>query len=55
MSIMNRSAGKCSIDTRKGKGAAAALDAGFNRAYSTIVDSNVTALIATALLFWFGS
>jgi SecD/SecF fusion protein len=39
-------------ETRKGKGAAAALDAGFNRAYSTIVDSNVTALIATALLFW---
>ena len=42
-------------ETRKGKGAGAALDAGFNRAYATIVDSNVTALIATALLFWFGS
>jgi SecD/SecF fusion protein len=42
-------------ETRKGKSAAAALDAGFNRAYATIVDSNVTALIATALLFWFGS
>jgi SecD/SecF fusion protein len=42
-------------ETRKGKGAAAALDAGFNRAYATVVDSNVTALIATALLFWFGS
>jgi SecD/SecF fusion protein len=42
-------------ETRRGKGAAAALDAGFNRAYATIVDSNVTALIATALLFWFGS
>jgi SecD/SecF fusion protein len=42
-------------ETRKGKGAAAALDAGFTRAYATIVDSNVTALIATALLFWFGS
>ena len=42
-------------ETRNGKGAAAALDAGFNRAYATIVDSNVTALIATALLFWFGS
>jgi SecD/SecF fusion protein len=42
-------------ETRKGKGAAVALDAGFNRAYATIVDSNVTALIATALLFWFGS
>ena len=42
-------------ETRNGKGAAAALDAGFRRAYATIVDSNLTALIATALLFWFGS
>ncbi|NKN38496.1 protein translocase subunit SecD [Agrobacterium sp. a22-2] len=42
-------------ETRKGKGAMAALDAGFARAYSTIVDSNVTALIATVLLFWFGT
>lgn len=42
-------------ETRKGKGAGAALDAGFKRAYATIVDSNLTALIATALLFWFGS
>jgi SecD/SecF fusion protein len=42
-------------ETRKGKGAAAALDAGFSRAYATIVDSNATALIATALLYWFGS
>ena len=29
--------------------------AGFDRAYATIVDSNVTVLLATALLFWFGS
>src|SRR6185295_4708104 len=42
-------------ETRKGARAFAALDAGFKRAYSTIVDSNVTALIATALLFMFGS
>ncbi|MFD2183365.1 protein translocase subunit SecD [Rhodoplanes azumiensis] len=42
-------------ETRKGLGAFAALDAGFDRAYATIVDSNVTALIATALLFLFGS
>lgn len=42
-------------ETRKGLGAAAALDAGFRRAYATIVDSNVTALIATLLLFWFGT
>jgi SecD/SecF fusion protein len=42
-------------EARKGKSAFAAIDAGFSRAYSTIVDSNVTALIATVLLFWFGS
>jgi SecD/SecF fusion protein len=42
-------------ETRKGRGAAAALDAGFTRAYATIVDSNMTALIATALLYWYGS
>jgi SecD/SecF fusion protein len=42
-------------EVRKGKGAFAAIDVGFNKAYSTIIDSNVTALIATVLLFWFGS
>jgi SecD/SecF fusion protein len=42
-------------ETRKGRSAAAALDHGFKRAYRTIVDSNVTTLIATFLLFWFGS
>ncbi|WP_181707267.1 protein translocase subunit SecD [Chthonobacter rhizosphaerae] len=42
-------------ETAKGRSAIAALDAGFKRAYATIVDSNVTALIATVLLFWFGS
>jgi SecD/SecF fusion protein len=42
-------------ETRKGLGAMAALDAGFKRAFSTIVDSNVTALIATLLLFMFGT
>lgn len=42
-------------ETRKGRSAFAAIDAGFKRAYSTIVDSNVTSLIATVLLFWFGS
>jgi SecD/SecF fusion protein len=41
-------------ETRKGMSAIAALDAGFTRAFSTIVDSNLTALIATALLFMFG-
>lgn len=42
-------------ETRNGKSAVAALTQGFQRAYSTIIDSNVTALIATALLFWLGS
>ncbi len=42
-------------ETRKGLGALAALNGGFRRAYATIVNSNLTALIATALLFMFGS
>src|SRR5262245_45513743 len=42
-------------ESRKGARAIVALGAGFKRAYSTIVDSNLTALIATALLFMFGS
>jgi SecD/SecF fusion protein len=42
-------------ETRKGRSPAAALDLGFKSAYRTIVDSNVTTLIATLLLFWFGS
>ena len=39
----------------KGASALKAIDTGFQRAYSTIVDSNVTTLIATTLLFMFGS
>ena len=42
-------------ETRRGRKPMAALDIGFKRAYSTIVDSNVTTLIATSLLFMFGS
>ena len=42
-------------ETRRGRRALAALDVGFKRAYSTIVDSNLTTLIATALLFLFGA
>ena len=42
-------------ETKKGVSALKALDVGFRRAYSTIVDANVTTLIATALLFMFGS
>jgi SecD/SecF fusion protein len=39
----------------RGQGPRAALDAGFRRAYATIVDSNVTTLIATTMLFALGS
>lgn len=42
-------------ETKAGRSAIAALDAGFQKAYSTIIDSNVTTLIATLLLFFFGS
>ena len=42
-------------EAKKGLSAFAALDNGFKRAYSTIVDANVTSLIATSLLFMFGS
>ncbi|WFS01236.1 protein translocase subunit SecD [Rhizobium tumorigenes] len=42
-------------ETRKGRGAFAAIDNGFRRAYSTIIDGNMTALIAAAILFYFGS
>ncbi len=42
-------------ETRKGLKAFAALETGFSRAYATIIDANVTTLIATALLFNFGS
>jgi len=42
-------------ETRSGRGAQAALRHGFDRAYATIIDSNLTTLIATILLFWLGS
>lgn len=42
-------------ESRKGVGALAALDRGFKHAFATIVDANVTAVIATILLFWFGT
>lgn len=42
-------------ETLKGKSALLAIEAGFRRAYATVMDSNLTALIATLLLFWFGS
>ena len=40
---------------RGGKTLRAAMDAGFNRAFLTIVDSNVTTLFVAAILFFLGS
>lgn len=42
-------------ESAKGKSAMASLEAGFEKAFATIVDSNVTGLIATLLLFQFGT
>lgn len=42
-------------EIRLGRSAIVALDAGFNRALSSIMDSNITTLIAAFLLFIFGS
>jgi len=42
-------------ELRLGKTARAALDAGFSKALSSIVDSNVTTLIAALVLFQFGT
>ncbi|HVK90126.1 MAG TPA: protein translocase subunit SecF, partial [Mycoplana sp.] len=42
-------------ETEAGAGAMKALDIGFNKAYATIIDSNVTTLSGTVLLFAFGS
>ena len=38
-----------------GKSPVAAIDAGYRRAMTTIIDSNVTTLISTLVLFWLGS
>jgi preprotein translocase subunit SecD len=42
-------------ELRNGRTPLAAVDAGFDRAFVTIVDSNVTTLIAAVVLFQFGS
>ncbi|CAL9918013.1 Protein translocase subunit SecD / Protein-export membrane protein SecF [Candidatus Liberibacter solanacearum] len=42
-------------ESRKNKSVFYSLDMGFSRAYSTIVDSNLTALISTIILFFCGS
>ncbi|WP_094603350.1 Protein translocase subunit SecDF [Sporomusa silvacetica DSM 10669] len=40
---------------RNGKTLRAAMDAGFSRAFATILDSNITTLIAAAVLFFLGT
>ena len=42
-------------ETRAGRTPISAIDAGYSRALTTIIDSNVTTLIAAVLLFAFGS
>jgi protein-export membrane protein SecD len=42
-------------EIRSGKSPFAAVDAGYSRALVTIIDSNVTTLIAVLVLFWLGS
>ncbi len=42
-------------ETAAGAGAMKALDLGFNKAFATIVDGNVTTLVGTILLFMFGT
>ena len=42
-------------ETKKGRGVFASMEAGFSRAYSTIVDSNLTTAIKMSLLFIFGT
>lgn len=42
-------------EMRSGKTLGAAIDAGFDRAWSSIRDSNISTLITCFILFWFGS
>jgi protein-export membrane protein SecD len=42
-------------EMRSGKSPVASIEAGYTRAMSTIIDSNVTTLISTLVLFWLGS
>jgi preprotein translocase subunit SecD len=42
-------------EVRSGRSAISSLDAGFNRALATIIDSNTTTFIAAAVLFFIGS
>jgi len=42
-------------EMRSGKTVRTAIDAGYNRALATIIDSHVTTLITSVILFMFGS
>lgn len=42
-------------ELRNGKKLRSALDAGFSRAYVTIIDSNITTVIASLVLYFFGT
>lgn len=42
-------------EVRSGRTLFNALDSGFKQAFKTIIDSNLTTLIAALLLFWFGT
>lgn len=42
-------------EMRNGKQPISAIDSGFQRALSTIIDSNLTTLIAAIVMFWLGS
>jgi preprotein translocase subunit SecD len=42
-------------EERMGRSAVSSLDAGFSRALTTIIDANLTTLIAAAVLFFLGT
>lgn len=42
-------------ELRWGRGKAAAIEAGFKRAFPSIRDSNISSLITCAILYWFGT
>jgi len=42
-------------EIRSGKSPVASIETGYTRAMATIIDSNVTTLISTLVLFWLGS
>ena len=42
-------------ELRSGKTVRAAIDAGFSRAFKTVIDTHVTVLVSAAILFQFGT